>query len=110
MNAKKGLAFSVSENQIREDFINYLLKEKEIPPDACISAQIVKIKKHYQLLSKCEGQYTAHWSAKCTWEHTEKYTYTDTEIVFVDDYGIERPYRQDGWTPVPKQVTKTDTK
>ena len=42
MNAKKGLAFSVSENQIREDFINYLLKEKEIPPDACISAQIVK--------------------------------------------------------------------
>lgn len=64
MNAKKGLAFSVSENQIREDFINYLLKEKEIPPDACISAQIVKIKKHYQLSSKCEGQYTTHWSAK----------------------------------------------
>lgn len=110
MNAKKELAFSVSENQIREDFINYLLKEKEIPPDACISAQIVKIKKHYQLSSKCEGQYTTHWSAKCTWEHTEKYTYTDTEIVFVDDYGIERPYRQDGWTPVPKQVTKTDHK
>ena len=29
---------------------------------------------------------------------------------FCSDYGIERPYRQDGWTPVPKQVTKTDHK
>lgn len=110
MVEKKGFAFSVSENQIRQDFVNYLLETKEIPPDASISAEIVKIKKYYQIISKCEGPYIAHWKAKCFWEHKEKYTYTDTEIVFVDKYGIEHSYQDKGWTAVPKTVTKTDYK
>ena len=86
---KKGLAFSVSEDQVREDFVNYLLETKEIPPDASTAAQIVKIKKHYQLFSKCEGPYTAHWGSRCIWEHTEEYTYKDTgEIAYVVHQGI----------------------
>lgn len=107
MDAKKGLAFSVGENQIRESFINFLLEEKEIPPDACVSAEIVNIKKHYLLFSKCKGPYTAHWSAKCIWERTEEYTYNDTEVVFVDKAGRQYSYQFDGTTPIPKQVTKT---
>lgn len=107
---KKGFAFSVSENQNRKDFVNYLLETKEIPPDASVSAEIVKIKKHYQIISKCEGPYIAHWKVKCFWEHKEEYTYTDTEIVFVDKYGIEHSYQDKGWTAVPKTITKTDYK
>ena len=104
---KKGLAFSVNEDQVREDFVNYLLETKEIPPDASTAAQIVKIKKHYQLFSKCEGPYTAHWGSRCIWEHTEEYTYKDTETVFVDKYGTEYSYQYDGTTPVSREVTKT---
>ncbi len=104
---RKGLVFSISEDQIREDFVNYLLETKGIPPDASTTAQILKIKKHYQLFLKCEGPYTARWGANCIWEHKEEYTYNESEIVFVDKYGNEYSYQQEGTTPVSKLVTKT---
>lgn len=106
-SGKKGLVFSISEDQIREDFVNYLLETKGIPPDASTTAQILNIKKNYQLFLKCEGPYTARWGANCIWEHKEEYKYNESEIVFVDKNGYEYTYQQEGTTPVSKLVEKT---
>lgn len=104
---KKGLSFTISESQIQEEFLNYLLKTEDIPPDASVAAKIKKIEKQYRLFSKCSGPYIARWKATCIWERREEYTYEEDKIVFVDKYGFENNYRVDGSTPIAKRVQKT---
>lgn len=106
-NEKKGLSFTISESQIQEEFLNYLLKTEDIPPDASVAAKITKIEKQYRLFTKCSGPYIARWKATCIWERREEYTYEEDKIVFIDKYGSEFNYRVDGSTPIAKRVQKT---
>ena len=103
---KWGYRFTVTEQQIKEDFIRALKKNRKMSMKSAEKAEIVEIEKQYHLFVYCGGPYRANWSATCFWTHEEKSTVYESQIVYVKN-GIELGYQAEGSTPVSKIVPKT---
>lgn len=105
-----GFPFSITEDQVKNFFLEFLIKEKNISPNVVIDAEIKEVIKQYHVHYYCDGPYSAHWKATCVRTHTEEFMTTESKIVFVDKNGTEYSYQADGTTPVSKSVPKKDYK
>lgn len=75
-NKKNALVvpFNMSEDDIRQNFLDWIILGDNTPIDAAYRANITSVKKKFYPMRIVKAKYTASWSATSTWEHEEEYT------------------------------------
>ena len=81
--------FSLSENDVRDQFIDFVIDGENSPLDVAYKATIKDIKKEYYPVRCFDIEYSANWSATSIWEHKEEYTEYEPKTVYIDYYGKE---------------------
>ena len=86
---KVAFKFVRSIEQVKQDWLNLLLKDENAPIDVAYKANITEIKKEYYPFAiydvTCEGD----WQATSIWEHQESYQVARDVTVYIDRYGTE---------------------
>ena len=66
--------FNMSEDDIRQNFLDWIILGDNTPIDAAYRSSITGVKKKFYPIRIVNAKYTASWSATSTWEHEEEYT------------------------------------
>ena len=66
--------FNMSEDDIRQNFLDWIILGDNTPIDAAYRSNITSVKKKFYPIRIVKAKYTASWSATSTWEHEEEYT------------------------------------
>ena len=86
---KVSFKFIRSVEQVKQDWLNLLLKDENAPIDVAYKANITEIKKEYYPFAiydvTCEGD----WQATSIWEHQESYQVARDVTVYIDRSGNE---------------------
>ncbi len=86
---KVAFKFVRSVEQVKQDWLNLLLKDENAPIDVAYKANITEIKKEYYPFAiydvTCEGD----WQATSIWEHQESYQVARDITVYIDRSGNE---------------------
>lgn len=98
--------FSISEKEIGNLFLGFVIQGDSTPLDVAQEAKITEVKKLFYPIRCFEVSYTARWSATSVWEHKEKYTVSETKTIYIDRDGGEHDHsgydytdRQGRWIP-----------
>lgn len=70
----KVVPFSMTEAEIRQNFLDWVILGDSTPIDIAYKADIKKVSRRFYPIRIVEANYTASWSAVSTWEHEEEYT------------------------------------
>lgn len=89
------IQFSLSEKEVRENFLDFIIKGDSTPIDVACESTIVQITKQYYPVRCFYVTYSADWDATSIWEHKEEYTEYQKKIVYIDYRGQERS--SSGW-------------
>jgi len=81
--------FAVTEKDIRESFLDWVIVGDNTPIDIACNAVITEIKKFYYPVRYFDVTYSADWSATSIWEHREEYTEYEIKTVYFDMNGKE---------------------
>lgn len=85
----KVVPFSLTEEAVRERFLDYVIEGENTPIDIACNAVITTIKKALYPVRCFDVTYSAHWSATSFWEHKEPYTEYESKTIYIDHYGKE---------------------
>lgn len=83
------ISFTLSEKEVRENFLDFIIKGDTTPIDVACESTIVQITKQYYPVRCFYVTYSADWEATSIWEHKEDYTEYKTETVYIDFRGKE---------------------
>ena len=83
------IPFSVTEQNVRDRFLDWIIEGDETPLDVASTAKITKISKNYYPVRYFSSVSYAAWAATSIWEHKESYTEYKTKTVYIDREGKE---------------------
>ena len=87
--SSKTVPFSVTENQLREGFLDWIIQGNDTPLDVAYGAAIMRITKHFYPIRCFDITYSVDWTATSFWEHEEEYTEYESKTVYFDREGKE---------------------
>ena len=89
LTKSKLIPFSVSEKEVRDRFLDFIIDNDNAPVDVAYTAKIISVNKVYFPIRCFDIEYSADWSATSIWEHKEEYTEYEPKTVYIDYYGKE---------------------
>lgn len=112
IRCSKLVPFSISEEQVRDRFIDWIIEDENAPIDVAYTAKITRIKKLFYPVCCFQITYSASWSATSIYEHQEEYEVYTPKTVYIDYKGRQhdRPgedYLDDRGRQGPKLDTNT---
>lgn len=67
--------FSISEEQVRDRFVDWIIADANAPIDVAYTAKVSKIRRLFYPMRRFHITYSAEWSATSIYEHQEEYPY-----------------------------------
>lgn len=121
MAKEKYIDFEISEEEIRKNFLDWVIIGDNTPIDIAYKANITKVEKVLYPVRNIRCNYTASWSAFSIWEKEEQYTEDVLYIKYRYTYNsngepqyttmkAERYYKNPNYGPAVDKFYKKETK